>query len=97
MNSSLQGMKNVRENVERKLKQSREQADKTAKDMTQAAIEKYQKELILQALWRSCLNCCFWQQGNNAELPTGCALHRAMPPAQVILHGCRDWEDDIPF
>lgn len=63
----------------------------------------FQKRIVLHQIWQSCLNCGQWSDGENkyrAEhkgLPMGCVLHKAMPPVEVVVHGCRDWEGDIPF
>lgn len=66
-------------------------------DEKQAAIVKHQQTLLNASIWRSCINCINWQQGPpNAPL-NRCDYHKATPPANIIVHGCRDWECDIPF
>jgi hypothetical protein len=68
-----------------------------AREQEQRAVEeailKHQKRLLDAKLWRSCLNCINWIEKPNI----GCMKFRALPPPNVIVHGCKDWEDDIPF
>lgn len=41
---------------------------------------------------RHCANCS--QYNHNAEI---CDRYMAKPPCRVIVVGCPDWEDEIPF
>lgn len=51
-----------------------------------------------QGLFRSCLNCSHWTGENPVNVPAeNCGLHRARPPARVIVTGCDDHSDIIPF
>jgi hypothetical protein len=54
-------------------------------------------ETLLDAgIFRNCLNCEHWQRGIN-NLPEGCSLARALPPPEVIVVGCEQHTDLIPF
>ena len=54
------------------------------------AIKKHQDLLMRTHTWRTCLNCDNWSQNK-------CIKFKAVPPPHVIVNGCKDWEDDIPF
>jgi hypothetical protein len=54
------------------------------------AIVEHQTLLVKRGIWRCCVNCDFWDKNR-------CSKYNAVPPPEVIVHGCRDWEDDIPF
>jgi hypothetical protein len=70
------------------------------KKLNDAKIE-FQKRMIKDDAWQCCLNCEEWQVGgvsnDGTVTPTGCALHRAMPPPEIIVTGCNDHMMDIPF
>lgn len=60
---------------------------------TVAEARKVVQELCTKVqAWQCCLNCINW----NARDET-CAKFGARPPATIIVHGCRDHENDIPF
>lgn len=63
------------------------------KEREQASIVDHQERLLYANIWRSCLNCINWSEKPNL----GCRIYKALPPPKVIVHGCRDWDDDIPF
>lgn len=44
-------------------------------------------------MFRSCLNCAHWS-GEPSEI---CNLFVARPPARVIVTGCDEHTDNIPF
>jgi hypothetical protein len=67
------------------------------KDELQATLEKHQRRLIDAHIWRTCLNCINWYEVPMSGKTYVCQLYKATPPPQVIVHGCRDWDDDIPF
>jgi hypothetical protein len=50
-----------------------------------------QAAMIRTEAWQSCLNCLWWQGDKE------CGKFNAVPPAHVIVNGCRDHEADIPF
>lgn len=58
------------------------------------------RDLIDQALFRSCLNCLHFAQpvpGMGGPSET-CALYKTRPPASVIVFSCGPaWEADVPF
>lgn len=48
--------------------------------------------------WQCCLNCLNWNGDTaNANGLAGCGKFQAMPPPGIIVTGCRDYENDIPF
>ena len=49
-----------------------------------------QKGSLSHATWHSCVNCDFFTSA-------GCRKFKAMPPPEVIVVGCEEWEDNIPF
>lgn len=50
-------------------------------------------ELMVREGWfRSCLNCEFWQDKEEV-----CRKWKVRPPAKVIVTGCEDHSDEIPF
>lgn len=54
---------------------------------------------------KTCLNCDHWNSdgtyGNpqffNRNLPEGCKKYRALPPPKIIVMGCPDHTDALPF
>ena len=65
-----------------------------------------QAKLINTQVWQTCLNCVYWYKrtiiNNTVEPPTrtekqDCRLFKAMPPPHIIVSGCPDHENDIPF
>ena len=56
-----------------------------------------QKLVVRQSGWRTCLNCINWREVPMSGQTMICGLYKATPPPNIIVHGCRDWEDDIPF
>ncbi|HEX2243006.1 MAG TPA: hypothetical protein VHK27_07105 [Gammaproteobacteria bacterium] len=69
--------------------------DNAYKDKLHSKIVEIQELTVRHAKWRTCLNCVHWQ--GNEGIPKQCELFKAMPPPEVIVHGCREWEDSIPF
>lgn len=67
------------------------------KDETQAAIEKHQRRLIDANIWRTCLSCLYWEEIPMSGRTMICGKFKQTPPPQVIVHGCREWDNDIPF
>lgn len=64
----------------------------TDKDKVYNAIIEHQSTLVKRAIWQCCLNCL-----NFDKTKSICLTYKATPPPHIIVHGCRDWEDDIPF
>lgn len=50
-----------------------------------------QQLLVRECVWRCCLNCLAFDKEKVL-----CEKYNATPPAEVILHGCVQW-DDLPF
>jgi hypothetical protein len=51
-----------------------------------------------QGLFRSCLNCEHWTgETPQYEPPEHCRKFRARPPARIIVTGCDEHSDNIPF
>lgn len=50
------------------------------------------RELIERGMFKTCLNC-------DHKDPKGstCNLYKAVPPMEVIVYGCNDWIEVIPF
>ena len=69
-------------------------------------------DLMMKDGWfKSCLNCSCWRPANTlgpnkSHMPTAndarfppetCGKFNVRPPAKVIVCGCSEHEDDIPF
>jgi len=52
----------------------------------------YQNFRIKETDWQCCLNCINWDKKKEE-----CGLFNAEPPLAVIIVGCIEYEDDIPF
>lgn len=67
-------------------------------DSPQAKRIQFQKSIVAQQVWATCLNCMNWRPNESSAAPPGCGkAANALPPPEVILHGCEAWEGDIPF
>jgi hypothetical protein len=60
-----------------------------SKNKAEAKIE-LQAVVLRVGAWQCCLNCLSWD-GNR------CDKFKAVPPPHIIVNGCRDHEDEIPF
>jgi hypothetical protein len=63
--------------------------------------EDFQTRALSCAVWHSCINCDHWSN-NSVERkdspPTElCHKWRQRPPASVIVVGCPEWQDAVPF
>lgn len=58
------------------------------------AVEKIFKVNRVGFLYRNCLNCIHWEEGNDQ-----CGKFKLKPPAEIIVYSCEKYEDndDIPF
>lgn len=74
-----------------------EAAYKKPLDDKQAAIVEYQSRLISLGIWRSCLGCANWREQPMSNRTMVCGLFNQTPPAEIIVNGCRDYDQDIPF
>lgn len=65
---------------------------------TEQRIE-FQNKIIRSGHWVTCLNCEHFKVhndvGNNKD--DICGLFKMRPPSHVIVNGCKDHIDDIPF
>lgn len=52
----------------------------------------FQKQIVVQQVWSTCLNCDVWDK--KAEQ---CGQFQARPPLEVLIHGCPRWYGEIPF
>lgn len=81
--------------------------DKLLQELAQNLVE-----LMINDGWfKSCLNCSHWIPANtlgpnNSHMPTAndtnfppetCSKFKVRPPARVIVCGCSEHTDDIPF
>lgn len=62
----------------------------------------FQERLIRTGQWATCLNCEFYmvEAGNvgGVDLPADvCSKWAVQPPLKVIVVGCPEWIDRIPF
>lgn len=103
MNSNLEALKAIRTNVDDAAEKRKEEARKKQLDIDHAAILEHQTLLLARNIWRSCLNCqnfvdrIILVANQKTETYKVCGLFSAVPPPNIIVNGCRDWEDDIPF
>lgn len=52
--------------------------------------ELFQKRMLNDGTWQSCLNCDCFVEGR-------CAYWQASPPPEVLVNGCDLWIQEIPF
>jgi len=48
-------------------------------------------------LFRSCLNCEHWIEGPPDNRQQMCGKYKMRPPTKIIVCGCDDHTDNIPF
>jgi hypothetical protein len=58
----------------------------------QVFIIKSQKSMIQTFAWNCCLNCDHWNREKQ-----WCNKWNVLPPLEVIVVGCEDYENAIPF
>jgi len=90
----------ISKQMEDKLRATSIAATEAGKQIIHSKLKNYQEQLVRSGLWRSCLNCGYWNDPSiqqNPTMPLGCAKFKALPPPHVIVHGCSEWFDDIPF
>lgn len=51
---------------------------------------KFQEELLRRGIWSSCVNCEHWSA-------TYCTKYNSTPPTDVLVVGCPEWQEVIPF
>lgn len=64
----------------------------TRAQQQQAQRIEFQKRVILHHNWATCLNCEYWDAAKEH-----CEKFDAKPPLEVVVVGCNDWIEDIPF
>jgi len=53
---------------------------------------------LAAGMFRSCLNCAFWNDESVTQHPETCrAFGNQRPPAKVIVTGCDGHSDEIPY
>ncbi len=57
---------------------------------------KLRNHLVSSGRWRSCLNCEYWV-GHAGLVAPHCDMFKAMPPPHIIVTGCNEHIDNIPF
>lgn len=56
-----------------------------------------QRKALFYGVWRSCLNCDFWQQAKAPSAPIRCKKFNSVPPTEVIVLSCPAWLPLKPF
>jgi hypothetical protein len=75
---------------------------KPAENVKEAAVQ-LRRDMVTAHVWPCCLNCMHWDKVTrfDASGPTQvtmeCGRYKTTPPPEVIVVGCRDYEQDIPF
>jgi len=57
----------------------------------------FQERLIRTGQWRTCINCEYWTEIPNSNRTMICGKWGQTPPLEVIVVGCPEWIDRIPF
>jgi len=52
----------------------------------------FQHNAISFNIWQCCLNCENWNKKDK-----NCRLFKAIPPVEVLVIGCEEYINDIPF
>lgn len=67
------------------------------------AAVKLRKDMVEAHVWKCCLNCMDWRSIDRIEADGTqkkvefCGRYNVAPPPLVIVTGCVDYEQDIPF
>lgn len=66
------------------------------------SVEKFDKAYqlarnLVENLVSTCLNCNHWQENPSNEFQYNCKKHNLMPPPRIIVNGCNEHSDLIPF
>lgn len=74
-----------------------EEYSKQVEELREVATKRMelQAKLIDVHAWQTCLNCLYWQ--GNMGMPGQCEKFKATPPLHIVVSGCPDHENDIPF
>ena len=64
----------------------------------------WQREMVKRGVLTTCLNCESWWSGainpagpGASQKPAQCLKFNALPPPEVLVYGCPDWEQLMPF
>ena len=49
-------------------------------------------EMVKQHVWQCCLNCVEYN-----SLEEKCGKYNARPPLKVVIVGCKEYDEDVPF
>lgn len=69
----------------------------------QAQRIEFQERIVRSQNWTTCLNCEHWQEvttvkgQEDAKKEKGCSKYGVVPPPEVLVHGCPEWDGEIPF
>lgn len=55
------------------------------------------KEMFEGGLFRTCANCEYWREGPPDNPVQICGKYNMRPPTKIIVIGCDDHSDNIPF
>lgn len=61
-----------------------------------ASLQNFTESLRDMGLFRNCLNCSEWQK-NYTTKEQRCGKYLVLPPPEVIVVGCPQHSDFIPF
>lgn len=60
----------------------------------------FQTRIIRSGHWSTCINCDFWSENAKGPAAKGeeiCMKFNARPPVHIIVTGCPEYIEDIPF
>lgn len=63
----------------------------------QEQLIEFQERLIRTGQWATCLNCEHWVEIPMSNKTMTCGKYNQTPPLEVIVVGCSEWVDKIPF
>lgn len=76
--------------------------EQPSREVKEAVIQ-MRKAIVRAHEWKCCLNCMEWREETHTDA-TGavtkrqfCGRYNAVPPPIVIVTGCVEYEQDIPF
>lgn len=90
--SHLQALQNMRANRAAEFRQRDADKRQAAREASNKVVVEQQTQDIENGKWRCCLNCMYWDKDK-----AGCSKFKATPPPHIVVHGCVEHEDDIPF
>lgn len=63
---------------------------KEGREAMRLFINSLHREFIAQQKMHSCINCHYFEEDK-------CSKWDALPPPEIIVYGCIEWEGEIPF